>query len=227
MSRATLLMDMYQAMLAALGPSNWWPAKTAFEVAVGAMLTQNTNWGNVEKAMVTLRRADLLTPAAMLDISEATLAEAIRPAGYYRLKAGRLANLLRFLRDEAEEHGNGAADLLDPDLPMLRGRSAPELRPRLLTVRGVGPETADSILLYALELSVFVVDAYTARMAQRHGLADENVNYHELQEIFTDALPQDTALFNEYHALIVRVGNAWCRKREPKCSECPLATFLP
>lgn len=226
MPRASRLMDMYQAMLDALGPSGWWPGETAFEVAVGAILTQNTSWANVEKAMATLRSAGLLTPAAMLDISEAALAEAIRPAGYYRLKAGRLANFLRFLRDEAEDHGNGAADLESPDLPMLRGREVRDLRERLLSVRGIGPETADSILLYALDLPVFVVDAYTARIALRHGLASEEAGYYELQEIFASALPEDVALFNEFHALIVRVGHHWCGKREPKCQDCPLAPFL-
>lgn len=226
MSRASRLMDMYRVMLDALGPSGWWPGETAFEVAVGAILTQNTNWANVEKAIRNLRLAGLLSPAAMLDISEAALAEAIRPAGYFRLKANRLANLLRFLRAEAEERGNGAADLEDPDLPMLRGRDAIELRERLLSVRGIGPETADSILLYALGLPVFVVDAYTARIALRHGLASEEDGYHELQDIFASALPEDAALFNEYHALLVRVGHHWCRKREPKCLECPLRPFL-
>ncbi|MFO7595320.1 MAG: endonuclease III domain-containing protein [Desulfocurvibacter africanus] len=226
MSRANRFMDMYQAMLAALGPSGWWPGETSFEVAVGAVLTQNTSWANVEKAMATLRAHDLLTPAAMLDISEAALAEAIRPAGYYRIKAGRLANLLRFLRTEAEEFGHGEADLHDPALPMLQGRNARELRERLLTVRGIGPETADSILLYALGLPMFVVDAYTARIALRHGLAFEDAGYHELQDIFTDALPEDAALFNEYHALLVRVGHEWCRKKEPRCRDCPLAIFL-
>ncbi len=226
MSRANRLMEMYQAMLAALGPSGWWPGETAFEVALGAVLTQNTSWANVEKAVAVLRAHDLLTPAAMLDISETTLAEAIRPAGYYRLKAGRLANLLRFLRAEAEEFGRGSADLRDPALPMLRSRSARDLRERLLAVRGIGPETADSILLYALGLPVFVVDAYTARIALRHGLASEDAGYGELQELFTDALPEDAALFNEYHALLVRVGHTWCRKKEPKCRDCPLAIFL-
>lgn len=226
MSRANRFMDMYQAMLTALGPSGWWPGETAFEVAVGAVLTQNTSWANVEKAIAVLRAHDLLTPAAMLDVSEAVLAEVIRPAGYYRLKAGRLASLLRFLRDEAEEYGHGAVDLHDPALPMLRDRSARELRERLLAVRGIGPETADSILLYALGLPVFVVDAYTARVALRHGLASEDMGYHELQEIFSDALPEDAALFNEYHALLVRVGNKWCRKKEPLCRDCPLAIFL-
>ena len=226
MSRASRLMDMYQAMLEALGPSGWWPGETAFEVAVGAILTQNTSWSNVEKAMANLRAAGLLTPAAMLGISEAELAERIRPAGYYRLKAGRLANLLRFLRREAEKHGQGAADLEDPDLPMLRGRGVHDLRERLLSVRGIGPETADSILLYALGLPVFVVDAYTARIALRHGLASEEADYLELQDVFASALPEDAALFNELHALIVRVGHAWCRKREPKCQDCPLAPFL-
>ena len=225
MSRASRLMDMYEAMLEALGPSGWWPGETAFEVAVGAILTQNTSWSNVEKAVANLRMAGLLTPAAMLGISEAELAERIRPAGYYRLKAGRLANLLRFLRHEAEERG-GAADLEDPDLPMLRGRGVHDLRERLLSVRGIGPETADSILLYALGLPVFVVDAYTARIALRHGLASEEADYHELQDAFASALPEDAALFNELHALIVRVGHTWCRKKEPKCQDCPLAPFL-
>lgn len=223
MSRSKLLRHMYEAMFAALGESHWWPGDSPFEVAVGAVLTQNTNWGNVEKAIANLRREDLLRPAAMLAVPEARLAELLRPAGYYRIKAARLRNLLQFMADEARRTDT---DMADPALPMLRGQPLERLRPALLRVKGIGPETADCILLYALDLPVFVVDAYTARIASRHGLLAEGSGYDELQDLFSSALPADTVLFGEYHALLVRTAKDHCRKSTPKCSACPLQAFL-
>jgi len=212
----------FDTLLAALGPSGWWPGETPFEVSVGAILTQNTNWGNVEKAIQALKSADALSPAAMRALTPEALSELIRPAGYFRVKAQRLANFLDFLAAEAGDE-DGLADL---SLGYLRRQELPRLREKLLAVRGVGPETADSILLYALDKPSFVVDAYTARIMQRHGLAPEETDYHELQDLFTTALPEDTPLFNEFHALIVRTGKDFCRKSKPRCGECPLGVFL-
>jgi len=215
MQRSTLLQTYYRTMLDALGPSHWWPGETPFEVAVGAILTQNTNWGNVERAIANLRRADALTPRAMAALPAPRLAELIRPAGYFRIKTDRLRHFLAFLDREAGPEAG-------PGLRGLPVRDPQTLREKLLQVKGVGPETADSILLYALGLPTFVVDAYTRRILSRHGLLPEDVPYEELREFFMDVLEPDPALFNEYHALIVRVGKHWCRKRDPRCDQCPL-----
>lgn len=214
MKRGPRLLALHRAMLEALGPSHWWPGESPFEVMVGAVLTQNTSWTNVAKAIANLRAADLLDPERLDAVPADELAELIRPAGYYRLKAGRLKHFLAFLRDNAY------------DIPALAARDTRGLREDLLAVTGVGPETADSILLYALNHPVFVVDAYTRRIASRHGLVPEDIDYHELQAYFADALPPDVALFNEYHALLVRVGHHYCRKTKPDCAACPLQPFL-
>ncbi len=214
MKRGPRLMDLYRAMLDALGPSRWWPADTPFEVMVGAILTQNTSWANVAKALDNLRSADLLDPARLHGLELDELAERIRPAGYFRLKAQRLKHYLDFLAQA------------DFDLTALAERDTLALREDLLAVRGIGPETADSILLYALGHPVFVVDAYTRRIASRHGLVPEDIDYHELQSFFADALDPDPGLFNEYHALLVRVGHTWCKKTKPDCVACPLGPLL-
>lgn len=213
--RRTLLMNMFQSMLAELGPSHWWPGEGGFEVMVGAVLTQNTNWGNVEKALENLRRYGLLSPERLLSVDVAQLAEFIRPAGYYRLKAGRLNNLLRFFREECKLR-----------LECLEAMDMDELREKLLGVKGVGPETADSILLYALNMPSFVVDTYTMRIMNRHGLVPEDADYHELRDYFMDVLPGDAAMYNEFHALIVRTAKEWCKKKNPCCDDCPLRSFL-
>jgi endonuclease-3 related protein len=215
MSRSGLLMDMYDAMLATLGPSQWWPGETPFEIAIGAILTQNTNWKNVEKALDNLKNAEVLEAEPLHALSVPRLAELIRPAGYYNVKARRIHNFLEFLKEEAEF-----------DLLSLKDRDLTELRPRVLGINGIGPETGDCILLYALDFPTFVVDAYTARIVGRHGLAWEDIDYHGLQGLFMDALPEDVALYNEYHALIVRVGANWCRKKAGLCESCPLQPFL-
>jgi endonuclease-3 related protein len=222
MTTTATIRKMHAAMLAALGPSHWWPGDSPFEIAVGAVLTQNTNWGNVERAIANLKTADVLNPAAMLALEEGRLAELIRPAGYFNVKARRLRNFLTLLEAEAEA---AEADLSATDLAMLVGQAPDELRDKLLAVKGIGPETADSILCYALDLPYFVVDAYTARLAGRHGLTPEDVSYDELQETFADAL--DPADYNEGHALIVRIGKGWCRPKNPRCATCPLEPFLP
>ncbi|WP_028576837.1 endonuclease III domain-containing protein [Desulfomicrobium escambiense] len=215
MKRRGLLLAYYDAMAAALGPSRWWPGDTPFEIALGAILTQNTAWSNVEKAIANLRAAGLLSARELRDLPVTELEELIRPAGFFRIKAVRLRNFLNFLED--------ACDL---DLERLRDADTKALRDSLLRVSGIGPETADSILLYALGHPTFVVDAYTRRIFHRHMLVPEDVGYEELRDIFMDALPPDATLFNEFHALIVRTGKAWCAKKEGKCRTCPLSRFL-
>lgn len=215
MNTTAIILGMYQEMLNALGPSHWWPGETAFEISVGAILTQNTNWNNVEKAISNLKASDTLSPETMHALSDKELAQMIRPAGYYNVKAKRLKNFLEFLKKEA-----------DYDLTALKAQTLHELRPKVLSVNGIGPETADAILLYALDFPVFVVDAYTHRLAGRHGLTWEGIDYHELQALFMDALPEDVALYNEYHALIVRLGKKWCKKNNGLCATCPLKPYL-
>jgi len=204
------LKEIYDLLFKRFGPQDWWPGDTPFEVIVGAILTQNTNWTNVEKAITNLKNAKVLPPdkLRLLDIKK--LAELIRPAGYFNIKAKRLKNFL----DWFFENYSGK-------LENLKNVQTDELRQQLLSVKGIGPETADSILLYALNRPVFVVDAYTARICSRHHLTDEGADYHQIQEMFESNLASDIQLFNEYHALIVHVGKDFC-KPTPKCEECPL-----
>ncbi len=209
---APLLMEVYRRLLDHFGPQHWWPGETPLEVMVGAILTQNTSWKNVERAIDNLRGAGLLTFDRLADLPTGLLAEYIRPAGYYNIKAGRLRNLLQYISDH---HPPG-------DLDAFLGQDLPELRSQLLSVKGVGPETADSILLYAANLPIFVVDAYTHRILGRHGLIDEDADYHRIQELFMDHLDADAQLYNEYHALLVRIGNQYCKKTNPDCDNCPL-----
>jgi endonuclease-3 related protein len=214
---------MYAAMAAHFGPCRWWPGDSPFEVAVGAVLTQNTAWRNVEKALARLREKDALRPEVLWRMPENVLEDALRPSGFFRLKARRLRNFLEYLRSFA----GWDAPPGDLALDCLRGETSEDLRQALLRVRGIGPETADSILLYALERPSFVVDAYTRRIFSRHGLLAENSTYAAVRALFMDALPTDTRLFNEYHALIVRTGNSFCKKSRPLCSLCPLQGFEP
>jgi endonuclease-3 related protein len=210
------LMAIYRALYRAYGPQNWWPADTPFEVMVGAVLTQNTAWTNVEKAIANLKRERLLTPKRLEGVPAARLAQLIRPSGYYNIKAKRLKHLLRFLQDRY----SGSLRKMFSDDPGA-------LRRNLLMVNGVGQETADSILLYAAGLPFFVVDAYTNRIFSRHGLISPASQYHQVQELIMHNLRRDPRLYNEYHALIVRTAKEYCRKRAPLCSKCPLKPFLP
>lgn len=205
----------YRALFDHLGPQNWWPARTRFEVIVGAILTQNTSWTNVERAIANLRRERLLTPRALERVPFARLGSLIRSSGYFRQKAKKLKAFVRFLRNEYS--GSLARMFRTPTL---------ELREKLLAVHGIGPETADSILLYAGKKDVFVVDAYTRRIFSRHGWAPENVSYEDLRAKIEAALPRDVSRYNEFHALLVMTGKNWCRTREPRCSECPLQQYL-
>lgn len=204
-------MEIYRRLGAAYGDQRWWPGETPFEVAVGAILTQNTAWPNVEKAIANLKEAGLLDPAKLAALPAPAVAPLIKPAGYYNVKAERLRQFLDFL---FEEYGGDVAAMAQEALVTIR--------PKLLAVRGVGPETADSILLYACGLPTFVVDAYTYRVLRRHGLTDDAATYDELKELFESNLEADVRLYNEYHALLVRVGRERCRRREPLCEGCPL-----
>ena len=205
-----ILTRIYELLYDAFGPQNWWPGETSFEVIAGAILTQNTNWINVERAIANLKSADCLGPQELRHIDLARLAELIRPAGYYNLKSRRLKNFVDWLFEDYEG-----------DLENLRSLDTDRLRTELLAIKGVGRETADSILLYALDRPVFVVDAYTARITVRHGLIEPNTDYEQLRELFESNLPQDIHLYNEYHALLVRAGKEFC-KTKAKCSGCPL-----
>jgi endonuclease-3 related protein len=211
MKAAERLQTIYTRMYEQLGSQHWWPGETPFEVMVGAILTQNTSWKNVERAIENLKGVGLLSLEALSALPPGLLAEYIRPAGYYNIKAVRLQNLLTFIN---VEHGG--------DLQAFLGQPLPTLREQLLSVKGVGPETADSILLYAANLPIFVVDTYTHRILSRHQLIDEDFGYLEIQELFMDTLACDTQLYNEYHALLVRVGNVYCKKKNPNCAACPL-----
>jgi len=206
----------FDTLFAAYGPQGWWPGRSRFETIAGAILTQNTAWANVELALRNLRSAKLLSAAAIREVEQPALEKLLRPAGYFRQKARTLKGFAEFL------HHDFAGSLAK----MFRTPSE-ELRPRLLALRGIGPETADCILLYAGKQPVFVVDAYTRRMLERHGLAAVGTDYEEIRRLFQSSLPHDPQLFNEFHALIVHIGKAFCRKREPRCAECPLREFLP
>ena len=205
--------EVFDLLLARYGPQHWWPGETPFEVMVGAVLTQNTAWTNVERAIANLRTAGILDAEAILSLEPSVLGELVRPAGYFNVKARRLQALCRFLVDAGGE-------------PTLREWDTPRLRKSLLAVHGVGPETADDILLYAFERPVFVVDAYTRRLGARLGLLDGGAGYEHIRQAFEGALGPDVALFNEYHALIVRHAKVHCRPR-PRCEGCPLAGVCP
>jgi len=193
------------------GPQGWWPGDSPFEIMVGAILTQNTNWSNVRKAIDNLKFEGLLSYQSLSLLTAEEIAQYIRPAGYYNLKAQRLKNLLNMV---AGLYAGDLAAFLDDELG--------NARENLLAVKGIGPETADSILLYACGHPVFVVDMYTHRVFSRHNMVEEETDYLSIQDVFLDNLPQDKQLFNEFHALIVRVAGTFCKKTKPLCSECPL-----
>src|SRR5436190_23577326 len=199
----TKLMEAYERMLAALGPQHWWPGDSPFEIMVGAVLVQNTAWRNVARAINNLREASVMQPHALYELPLEELAELIRPAGYYQVKAKRLRNLLRFL---IEQYDGSLGAMFRTDLA--------SLREELLAIHGIGPETADAILLYAGGLPTFVVDTYTHRILARHGWLGYDASYDEIKDYFESALPADVTLYNEYHALLVRVGKDCCKRTE-------------
>ncbi|SHF41792.1 DNA-3-methyladenine glycosylase III [Desulfacinum infernum DSM 9756] len=212
--RSRLIYQVYTALFDAYGPQGWWPADTPFEVIVGAILTQNTAWKNVRRAIDNLKAEGLLQPEAILRTDEDHLRRCIRPSGYYNQKTKRLLTFCRYVAEQW--HG---------DLEAFLGQEMGALRRELLSLNGIGPETADSIVLYAAHRPSFVVDAYTHRVFSRHGWVAEEVSYEELRNYFMDCLEPDVYLFQELHALIVRVGHEHCR-RKASCPGCPLEPFL-
>lgn len=206
---------IYRSLFAHYGAQRWWPGETPFEVMVGAILTQNTAWSNVERAIVRLKDAQALQAGTLLTLADADLAELIRPAGYFNVKARRLKALCRYLAEEG---------VLDAPERLADRAGLAELRRRLLSVHGIGAETADSILLYALDQPSFVVDAYTRRIFGRLGLLTGNETYADIQACFQANLPRDLDVYNEYHALIVQLGKSVCRPR-PNCGACPLLDY--
>ena len=210
-----LLMNYYTALYAKFGHRKWWPADSPFEVCVGAILTQNTAWKNVAKAINNLKQASALDPFVVHDMPIEKLAHLIRPAGYYNVKAVRLRN---FVAQIVEKHRGDLSSLFSVPLE--------SLREELLSIKGIGKETADSIILYAAGKPIFVVDAYTKRVLESHKIIAEKADYDSIQRLFHAHLPRDVALFNDFHAQIVAVGHNYC-KRRPLCEICPLQQFLP
>ena len=208
-------MKIYRELFKAFGPQGWWPGDGPFEVLVGAVLAQNTNWGNVERAIQNLKAAGKLSPEGLHRTKLPELAQLIRPAGYFNVKAKRLKNLI----DWFFENYNG-------NLKEMFSEKLDPLREGLLSVKGIGRETADSILLYAGDMPSFAVDAYTYRVLSRHLLIPEDSTYEEIKSFFEDNLPKDVQLYNEYHALLVKVGKDYCKPRNPRCRECPLGELL-
>jgi endonuclease-3 related protein len=210
MSRSKRIREFYNALYKRYGPQGWWPASNELECMLGAILTQNTAWKNVERALENLKREGLISIEKLASIPLHSLANLIRPSGYFNQKAVKIKNLVRFI---IEDYGGDIRRMFEEDKE--------KLREGLLGIKGIGPETADSIMLYAGNKPVFVVDSYTYRVLSRHGLIPEEAGYGEIQELFMDSFPEDARLFNEYHALLVKLGKEHCR-RSPLCEGCPL-----
>ena len=207
---ARLLDEIYHRLLAAYGPQSWWPGNGPFETIVGAVLTQNTAWVNVDRAMAKLREAKAMSPAAIRAMPEAELASLIRSSGYFNAKARKLKAVAEYLAGYDDDTGQWSS------------RHAKELRAELLGVHGIGPETADDIVLYVAGLPSFVMDTYTVRLVDRFGLAPAHKSYEAYQELFEGNLPSEAPLFNEYHALLDAHAKSICRKRDPACDVCVL-----
>ncbi|MFC1570765.1 endonuclease III domain-containing protein [Candidatus Omnitrophota bacterium] len=214
-SKKSKIRRIYDLLEDHFGDLKWWPAKTPFEVIIGAVLTQNTSWSNVEKAIGELNKKKLLTPKKIMALNSKRLAGLIRSSGYHRVKAERLKEVSRFVLDECGGR-----------LKKLGKEDTSSLREKLLRVKGIGPETADSILVYALGKPVFVVDAYTKRIFSRHNIVIENASYDEVQTLVENAMDPDTGTMNQFHALLVETAKRFCRKRAPLCGECPLGCTL-
>lgn len=214
-NRRPSLARLYEILYAHFGPSEWWPAETAFEVCLGAILTQNTAWTNVERALSAIRARGLMSHRALHALADSAIAELIRPSGTFQVKSRRVRAFLEFV----ESSFGGVVE-------RMRDEPIERLRPALLAIHGIGPETADCIVLYAAGLPSFVVDAYTRRVLERLGVLAGGESYGDVQRLFHRALPADAALFNEYHALIVRLAKDCCRKR-PLCASCPLDRVCP
>ncbi len=209
------VQDAFNRLLERYGPQHWWPGEGPLEILVGTVLVQNTNWRNVEKAIDNLREAGVMTPEKLFALDPEELSELIRPAGYYQVKTKRLRNLLRLV---VEQYDGALEAMFAGDMHALREE--------LLGVNGVGPETADCILLYVGNFPKFIADGYAMRVAARHGWIEFEADYHALQDFFESRLPAEAPLFNEYHALLVKVGKEHC-KTKPICTDCPLEGLLP
>jgi len=212
--RKELLQNVYQTLYDAFGPLSWWPAQTPFEVILGAILTQNTAWRNVAKAIANLRENNVLSFPAICEVPASSLALLIRSSGFYNEKAKKVKSFCQHILTEWE----GSLD-------RFLAQETEALRSELLGIRGIGPETADSITLYAAFKPSFVVDAYTFRIFSRHGWIDETIGYDELRDYFMSALEPDVPIYQEYHALLVRTGHLYCR-RKALCQSCPLNVFF-
>ena len=206
--------EIYHQLSGFYGPLHWWPGETAFEIIIGAILTQNTSWSNVEKAITNLKKYNLLQPAAIYQLNHDELANLIRPAGYYNIKAKRIRAFLQFL---VENYSGSLETMFDQPLA--------KLRTELLKVKGIGEETADSILLYAGQKLTFVVDNYTRRIFSRHGMIQENLPYSSIQAQITNNLKENVQVYNEFHAQIVMIGKTYCKRRQPDCQSCPLNIY--
>jgi len=207
----TNVMDFYEQLMDHFGPRNWWPAGSPFEVIVGAILTQQANWRNVEKAIANLKAADVLDPDKIVRMTAEELEGLIRPSGFYRQKGRYLKTFCKYL-----------VDVYGGDVDSMFSKDLEELRPELLGLDGIGPETCDSILLYAGEKLTFVVDAYTVRVCQRAGLIDSE-KYDDIKSFFEKNTTPDILVYNEYHALFVELGKRYCRTSNPGCEECPVS----
>ena len=210
MNKTKILTEIYDRLFKSFGKQYWWPGDTSFEVVIGAILTQNTNWSNVEKAIKNMKAAKIFTPKKLYEIDQDKLAELIRPSGYFNVKAKRLKHFIEWL---FLNYNGSLSKLFKLNFATLRGQ--------LISVNGIGRETADSIILYAAEKPTFVVDAYTKRVLVRHGVITEDYDYDAIKEVFENNLPKEVPLYNEYHALIVMVGKHYC-KPKMQCVECPL-----
>ncbi len=208
------LFLLYKHLYDYLGPQYWWPGETKEEISIGAILTQNTTWKNVEKAIENLKREGLLDFKKILELDKDYLAQLIKPSGYYNQKAQKLKNFAEFMLKEFGGKFDVSIDKWS-------------LREKLLSVKGVGKETADSIILYAFEKPIFVVDAYTKRILLRHGVIEsDKIEYDEIAKLFYLSIPEDVKIYNEYHALFVNIGKNYCSKRTPKCNECPIKKLI-
>ncbi len=208
-----ILIDIYNTLSEYYGPTGWWPGESPFEIAIGAILTQNTAWTNVEKAICNLKKQNLLNPHKMVECKRDTLEQAIRSSGYFKQKAERLIIFCNYLIEK-----------YDGKMENMACVNASHLRKELLNLKGIGLETADDILLYACGHLIFVVDAYTKRIFSRHGILDEELKYEDIQNYFHEHLPKDVHIYKEYHGLIVWTGKDYCRK-QPKCLKCPLNKY--
>lgn len=207
------LIEIYKTLSKFYGPTNWWPGDTPFEIAIGAILTQNTAWTNVERAIQELKKKNLLDPYKIVKCKRNVLEQAIRSSGYFRQKAEKLTIFCNYLIEK-----------YDGKIENMRHKDTTILREELLNLKGIGPETADDILLYSCEHPIFVIDAYTRRIFSRHGILDGKLKYEKIQEYFHKHLPEDVYTYKEYHGLIVWTGKDFCRKI-PKCSLCPLNKY--